>query len=188
MSDTPYPAARALAGSAAALAAARAAAAPAGGRSRRRDRRGSACRSGTVLTPSSTRSMHLLGGDRGGNQMRRRRIVLEAFEAARQPCRHAGAGTDGKARDLLEVVDRHDARRDRHPDAGRARALEKAQVVRVVEAELGDDAIGAGVDLGLEVVDVGRRASGSRGASRDSRRPRSRRARSSSGRQRDRRH
>ena len=44
----------------------------------------------------------------------------------------------------------------------RARALEEAQVVRVVEAELRDDAVGAGIDLGLEVVEVGgkRRAFG----------------------------
>ena len=52
-------------------------------------------------------------------------------------------------------MDRHDAGRDRHPDAGRARALEKAQEMRVIETELRDDAVGAGVDLGLQIVDVG---------------------------------
>ncbi len=61
----------------------------------------------------------------------------------------------GKARHLLEIVDRHDARNDRRPDAARTRRLEKAQVVRVVEEELRDDARRARIDLGLEVVEVG---------------------------------
>ena len=67
---------------------------------------------------------------------------------------------------------------DRRPDAARARRLQEAQVVRVVEEELRDDAAGAGVDLGLQVVEVRVEATGCRGASRDSRppTPRSRRA------------
>ncbi len=59
-------------------------------------------------------------------------------------------------------MDRHDARRDRDPDTGRAAAFKEAQIVRVVEAELGDDAVGTRINLGFQIVDVGlqRRAFG----------------------------
>ncbi len=92
---------------------------------------------------------HLFRGDGSRDQMCGRRVVVKAFETAREPGRHARSGADREARHLTEVVDRHDARRDRHPDAGRASPLEEAQVVGIVESELRDDAVRAGVDLGL---------------------------------------
>ena len=100
----------------------------------------------------------LLGGDRRRNQLRGLRVVVEAVEAARQPGGHGGAAAPGEPGDLLEIVDRHDARHDRRPDAARARRLQEAEVVGVVEEELGDDAVGARVDLGFEVVHVGRQS------------------------------
>ena len=105
---------------------------------------------------------HLLGRHRGGDEVRGLRIGLEPVEAPRQPRRHGRAAAAGKARHLLEIVDRHDARHDRRPDAVRARRLEEAQEVGVVEEELGDDAGRPGIDLGFEVVEVGgeRRAVG----------------------------
>ena len=39
---------------------------------------------------------HLLGGDRGGDQLARRRIVVEAVEALGEPGRHRGAGARGE--------------------------------------------------------------------------------------------
>ncbi len=98
---------------------------------------------------------HLLGCHGGGDEMGRLRIVVEAVEAPRQPGRHGRPAPPRKARHLLEIVDRHDAGHDRRPDAARARRLQEAQVVRVVEEELRDDARGARIDLGFEVVEIG---------------------------------
>ena len=39
---------------------------------------------------------HLLGGDGGGDQLARRRIVVEAVEAMRQPVGHRSAGAGGE--------------------------------------------------------------------------------------------
>src|SRR6185312_4055240 len=94
----------------------------------------------------------LLGGHGRGNEMAGRRIVFKAVEAAGEPGGDAGAGTLGKGRYLLVVVNRDDAGGDRHPDASGAGPLQEAQVMGVVEAELGDDAVGAGIDLGFEVL------------------------------------
>src|SRR5689334_1353886 len=71
----------------------------------------------------------LLCGDRGSDEMARRRVALQSVETPREPGGNACAGLGGKARDLLEIVDRHDAGRDRHPDAGGARTLQETQVV-----------------------------------------------------------
>ena len=55
---------------------------------------------------------------------------------------------------LLEILHRHDARHDRNVDAAARDAIEIAKIKAVFEEELGDRAIGAGVDLGLEHFDV----------------------------------
>ena len=91
---------------------------------------------------------HLLGCDRCRNELRGCRIVIEAFEAPGKPSRHRCAGLGAKARNLLEVVDWHDPRMDRTPDAGPARFLDEAQIMGVVEEELRDDARSAGIGSG----------------------------------------
>ena len=60
-----------------------------------------------------------------------------------------------KLRGLLEILHRHDAGHDRNVDAARAHAIEVAEVEIVIEEELGDGARRAGIDLGLQHVDVG---------------------------------
>src|SRR5262245_54520818 len=72
---------------------------------------------------------HLLGSDCGRNQMGGRRIVVESVEPTFEPGWHGGTAAGGKAKDLLEIVDRHDAGNDRRPDATRPRRIEKAQIV-----------------------------------------------------------
>ena len=64
----------------------------------------------------------------------------------------------GEPAHLREVGHRQNAGDDRHVNAGGARPIEKAEVAIDVEEELGDRPAGAGVDLALEVVDVGLRA------------------------------
>jgi hypothetical protein len=57
-----------------------------------------------------------------------------------------------KRLDLLEVGDRHDAGEDRHGDAGLdGAALERVEA-GVVEEQLGDQEVDAGVDLALEIL------------------------------------
>ena len=64
-----------------------------------------------------------------------------------QPVRHARAGLRGEICGLLEVLDRHDARHDRNVDPARANLVEIAEIDVVIEEELGDRAVGAGIDL-----------------------------------------
>ena len=52
-------------------------------------------------------------------------------------------------------MDGDEARHDGDGDARRADAVEIAEIDLVIEEELGDGARGAGVDLGLEHVDIG---------------------------------
>ena len=120
----------------------------------------------------------LLGGDRRGDEVRGLLVVSRPSNLRASQAGTLAPVLRGKARHLLEVMDRHDARQDRAPDAGRAAALDEAQIVRVVEEELRDDARRAGVDLALQMLDVDLRATRSRDASPDSRRPRRRSRRS----------
>ena len=69
-----------------------------------------------------------------------------------------GRRVSHRAAQVREAHDRHDARHDRHRDAGGARALDEAEVVLVVEEELRDQELGAGVDLAPQVREIGRRA------------------------------
>ncbi len=98
---------------------------------------------------------HLLGGDRGGDQLARGGVVIEAVEALGEPGRHAGAGARGEIRRRLEILHRQNARHDRDIDAARTHAIEIAEIKVVLEEELRDGAARPGVDFGLEHVDVG---------------------------------
>src|SRR5690242_12217227 len=93
--------------------------------------------------------------DRCGDHAASLDVVVEAVEHVGQPTRHLGAAQAGHLLDALEVRDRHDARHDRHVDAGLRRGLAEAQEVVALEEELGDAAVGAGIDLALQVLEVG---------------------------------
>ena len=99
--------------------------------------------------------LHLAGRDGGRHQLAGLGVVVEAVEFFRQPVRHRGAGAGDEIARLLEIVHRHDAGHDRNIDAAGANPVEVAEVEVVVEEHLGDGAGGAGIDLGLEHVDVG---------------------------------
>ncbi len=73
-----------------------------------------------------------------------------------------------------DMRDRHDARDDRHLDPGGARAAEEVEVARVVEEQLRDQEVDAGVHLLDEVLEVGLGAARRGCGSRESRRRRSR--------------
>src|SRR5262249_30246712 len=97
----------------------------------------------------------LFGGDGGGAQAACRGVGVEPGEAVGEPCRHAGAAALRENPHLLEVLHRQNAGHDRDRDAAGAYAIEIAKIEVVIEKELGDGAAGAGVDLGLEHIDVG---------------------------------
>src|SRR5882724_7820166 len=99
--------------------------------------------------------LHLAGRNRCGHQLPRLGVVVEPFELVRQPRRHGGAGAGHEAARLLEIVHRHDAGNDRDIDAAGADAIEVAEVKIVIEEHLRDGTRGAGIDLGLQRVDVG---------------------------------
>src|SRR5262249_41192114 len=79
---------------------------------------------------------HLLGSDRGGDELAGGGILVEAFETLGQPVRHRGAAARGERLGLLEVLHRQDARHDRNVNATCAHAIEVADVEVVLEEEL----------------------------------------------------
>src|SRR6202020_3339826 len=83
---------------------------------------------------------HLLGGDRGGDQLARRRIVVEPGEAMRQPVGYRGAGAGGEVSRLIEVLHWQNAGHDRDADSAFANLLEITEIEIVLEEELGDGA------------------------------------------------
>ena len=81
-----------------------------------------------------------------------------AASSSRQRCSSASsAGGMLAPRQLRHALDagdganRHEPGDDRDRDAGGARARDEVEVDAVVEEQLGDDEVEAGVDLGLEV-------------------------------------
>src|SRR3984957_10713260 len=81
---------------------------------------------------------HLLGGDRGGDQLAGGGIVVEAVKTVGEPGRHRGAAARGKSFRRLEILHRQNPRHDRDVDARRAQPVEVAKVKIVLEEELGD--------------------------------------------------
>ena len=97
----------------------------------------------------------LVAGHGGGDHAAGFDVVVEALEQAGEPGRYLGAAQACHLQYALEVRHRHDARHHRHVDAGRRRLVAEAQEVVGLEEELGDAAVSAGIDLALEVLQVG---------------------------------
>src|SRR4029453_18046150 len=99
--------------------------------------------------------LHLAGGNGGGDELAGLGVIVEPFELVRQPCRHRRAGAGHEAARLLEIVHRHDAGHDRNIDAVGTHAIKVAEVEIIIEEHLRDGARSAGIDLGLQRVDIG---------------------------------
>src|SRR5438132_10131162 len=77
-------------------------------------------------------------------------VVAEALELQAHPARQLRPAGIGKARELREIVDRHDARDDRDVDAHRLDLLHEIEIrVGIVEV-LRDRGVRPRIDLGLE--------------------------------------
>src|SRR6187399_1619960 len=72
-----------------------------------------------LLDAVTLQRVHLLDGHRGGDQLARVGVVLEAIEAMLQPLGDRGAATLGKPGDLREARDRQDSRHDGRVDTTR---------------------------------------------------------------------
>ena len=92
----------------------------------------------------------------------RRDVVAVAFEAAPDPARDLGAAGVREAPELRCARDRHDARHDRDAHAHRVAVVDEPEVRVRVEEVLRDRRVRAGVDLALEVREVGLRRAGLR--------------------------
>ena len=88
-------------------------------------------------------------------------VAAEGFHRRGQLLRDRRLAELAEAHDLGVAGDRHHPGDDRHVDPGRAGRGDEVEVVAVVEEELGDQKAGAGVDLGLQVGEVGLEAGGS---------------------------
>src|SRR5262249_4163842 len=84
----------------------------------------------------------------------RRRIILDFVQFQRKAHGKRRATQSDEAVDLLVTGDRHDARDDGDVDSDTPGPLDKVEVESVIEEELGDDEIQAGVDLLLEVSKI----------------------------------
>uniref|UniRef100_A0A0N4ZXP4 EF-hand domain-containing protein n=1 Tax=Parastrongyloides trichosuri TaxID=131310 RepID=A0A0N4ZXP4_PARTI len=95
-----------------------------------------------------------LGGDGGGQQLARLRVVVQPVEVASQP---VGQGRAARRRHPLQarkVGHRHDAGDQGNGHPRRPHPVAETQEGLDVEEELGHGARGAGVDLGLQHLDV----------------------------------
>jgi hypothetical protein len=81
-------------------------------------------------------------------------VPLDGLQLGEQVLGDAVAVERGHALDPLHVGDGHDAGDDRHPDAHLAGALHVAEVVGVVEEELGHQELAAGFDFGAGVLQL----------------------------------
>src|SRR5439155_19374474 len=100
----------------------------------------------------------LLGGNRGGDETARLGIVIESLELGRHPVRHRCAALSGEFLHLGEIGHRQYPGHDWNGDPGSADPFDKADEDIDVEEELSDRAIGAGVNLAFEIVEVRFRA------------------------------
>ena len=128
---------------------------------------GSACRS--ACRARRWRAARRTAASRRRRRARRRPPARRrATRAAQQPAGISAPHMRGDPLDLRDVRDRHDPGDDRDVDAGVARARDELEVDRVVEEQLRDEELRAGVDLLLEVAQVDLRVGGVDVASRGS--------------------
>src|SRR5665213_3776550 len=96
--------------------------------------------------------------ERRGDHAARLGIVLEPIETMPQPFGDLRPTSLGKAQHLRKTRDRQNTRHQAGANAGGRTAIAETQEHIGVEKELRDGAIGASVDLGLEIVQVEGRA------------------------------
>src|SRR4051794_20055105 len=102
----------------------------------------------------------LLDRDARGQHRVELGAVLHALEQGGEPGRDRGAAGGGEAADLGEAVDRHDAGHELGRDARDLERVAEAEDAVGIEAVLADEAGRPGVDLALQVLEVGERAAG----------------------------
>ena len=84
-----------------------------------------------------------------------RGVVHKAFHLERDPARHINRVFCCEARDLREVVERHDARHDGDGDAALSDFIDEVKVGVGIEEKLSDRRVRASLGFGDEIVEVG---------------------------------
>src|SRR5476649_778009 len=92
--------------------------------------------------------------DGGGDHTPCLDVLFQSLEHLGQPRRHLGTAQARHLGDALEVRDRNDAGHDRHRDAALGGMVAEAQEIVGIEEELRDAAVGAGIDLALEIIEI----------------------------------
>ena len=82
-------------------------------------------------------------------------IRTTGFELAHQGVRDPGLAETAEGAGLLQGEHGHDTRQDRHGHASRAGTVDEAEVILVIQEELGRDEVRAGRDLAGEEADIG---------------------------------
>ena len=101
----------------------------------------------------SRRSWHCSSAKWTPTRVDQFRIVLAALERAQKFRRKTrAAGELGDPFAAAHRSDRHDSGDDRDPDAGQLAAFPEIVEIAIIEKELGDDIIGAGIDFRFEVI------------------------------------
>src|SRR5688572_10858703 len=96
-----------------------------------------------------------LGSDGGGDELARRRLVVEPLEQPVHPAGDGGAAGGGELARLGDIRHRQYAGDDLGVDAERRGDVAEAEEGVGREEELGDRPVCAGVELSLQIVEVG---------------------------------
>ena len=94
------------------------------------------------------------GRDGGRNKLARRREIVEAFEQVVEPFGNGGAAACCEPARRGDVRNRQDAGHDLDVDTGGRRVVAEAEKAIGGKEKLRNRAVGAGVDLALEVLEI----------------------------------
>jgi hypothetical protein len=106
-----------------------------------------------MTNPALVEPLAQVDGYRRGDERAWAGAFVEPFEGVLEPL--GNLGVSRHAADRLEAGDRHDPWQDRGGNAGGQCLVEKAEIGVGREEELGNRLIGAGIELALQVVEVG---------------------------------
>ncbi len=108
-----------------------------------------------VADPAGIELAGKLGGDGRRDQLPRRRQIVEALEQRIEPVGNVRSAGLGEAPGRGDVRHRQDSRHELDLHSGRRNFVLKAQEAFRGEEELRDRAVRAGIDLALEIIEIG---------------------------------
>src|SRR5437762_11362806 len=107
-----------------------------------------------VAHPAGVKLTAQLGRDRRGDQLACSRQIVESLEQSVEPVRNAGTAGLCEPACRRDIRNRQDAGDDFRIDTCRGCVIPETEIAFGREEELSDGAVGACVDLPLEIFDV----------------------------------